>query len=94
MTKQPKSAEAAGRAARLSIWQSAWFNTLGRFLALLVVFLFFALLIDAAISTNVFRFHPGIAKHVFHTFESLQLNFTRSLDPLTNRLRALPYCIA
>ena len=46
MTKQPKHAEASGRATGLSIWQSGWFNALGRFLALLVVFLFFALLIE------------------------------------------------
>lgn len=33
-------------APRLSIWQSGWMNTLGRFLALVVVFMFFALSVE------------------------------------------------
>ncbi len=46
MTEKPKPAETSHHEAGPSIWQSAWFNTLGRFLALMVVFLFFALLIE------------------------------------------------
>lgn len=41
----PKSEPAAG-AVKPSIWQSQWMNTLGRFLALLVVFAFFAILVE------------------------------------------------
>ena len=39
--------ENAGRAAaRPPVWQSGWFNSLGRFAALLVVFAFFALMVE------------------------------------------------
>jgi ribose transport system permease protein/erythritol transport system permease protein len=33
-------------AAKLSVWQTPWMNTLGRFLALVVVFAFFAILVE------------------------------------------------
>ncbi len=33
-------------ADRTSVWQSSWFNTLGRFVALILVFLFFAVLVE------------------------------------------------
>jgi erythritol transport system permease protein len=46
MTEKPKVAEPSGRGAGFSVGQPAWLNVLGRFLALLVVFLFFALLIE------------------------------------------------
>lgn len=38
--------EAKGTAARLSVWQSSWLNTMGRFVALALVFAFFALMIE------------------------------------------------
>jgi ribose transport system permease protein/erythritol transport system permease protein len=40
---QPR--DSSNERSRPAIWQSAWFNTLGRFIALAVVFLFFALLV-------------------------------------------------
>lgn len=37
---------ASGTAETVSIWQSSWFNAAGRFLALAVVFFFFAMLVE------------------------------------------------
>jgi len=45
MTKADKSTEAAGEAAKSPIWQTPWANTLGRFVALVVVFAFFAFMV-------------------------------------------------
>ena len=38
--------DSGGPLQKTPIWQSAWFNTLGRFLALVAVFLFFAMLVE------------------------------------------------
>jgi ribose transport system permease protein/erythritol transport system permease protein len=46
MKPSDKSAEPADRSQRPTIWQSEWINSLGRFVALLAVFLFFALTVD------------------------------------------------
>jgi len=46
MTRPSKPAETIDPTVRSSLWQSGWVNTLGRSLALVVVFLFFALLVE------------------------------------------------
>lgn len=49
-TPAPKTAapnsDDRGGAERTSIWQSPWVNSLGRFMALVVVFLFFAVIVE------------------------------------------------
>ena len=45
MTDQQRYVPSLESSARASIWQSPWFNTLSRFLALVMVFLFFAILV-------------------------------------------------
>ncbi|HID76190.1 MAG TPA: ABC transporter permease [Planctomycetaceae bacterium] len=42
----PEAARQTVRRASVPLWQSAWVNTLGRFFALVVVFLFFAILVE------------------------------------------------
>jgi erythritol transport system permease protein len=46
MTETESKFDRSTAPARRSIWQTGWVNTLGRFLALVVVFSFFALLVD------------------------------------------------
>ena len=46
MTQRESLAPSLGLSPKPSIWQSPWFNTLSRFLALFVVFLFFAVLVE------------------------------------------------
>ena len=46
MSQPEKPIRDSQSGATLPIWQSAWFNTAGRFLALAVVFLFFAVLVE------------------------------------------------
>jgi erythritol transport system permease protein len=46
MTEQERFLPTLGLPGKPSVWQSPWFNTLSRFLALLVVFLFFAVLVE------------------------------------------------
>src|SRR5262245_60984038 len=43
MTANPPEDRSA--AAKLSLWQTPWMNTLGRFMALVVVFAFFAIMV-------------------------------------------------
>lgn len=43
---EPRSDHSTGPPARMALWEVPWVNTLGRFLALLVVFLFFAILVE------------------------------------------------
>jgi len=45
MTDAAPNSDTAG-AARMSVWETPWMNTLGRFLALVVVFAFFAVLVE------------------------------------------------
>src|SRR5262245_14175685 len=46
MTTAKNSSEESSGGAKTSIWQGPWANTLGRFVALLVVFAFFAVMVD------------------------------------------------
>jgi ribose transport system permease protein/erythritol transport system permease protein len=46
MTKVSKVSDGPAGDAKLSLWQSGWVNTLARFVALLLVFLFFAVLVE------------------------------------------------
>jgi len=46
MTKPTETTESISLSHQASIWQSSWVNTAGRFVALLVVFLFFAVLVE------------------------------------------------
>ncbi len=46
MTSETEPAKEMSDAARPSIWQSGWFDTCGRFVALILVFLFFAVLVE------------------------------------------------
>jgi ribose transport system permease protein/erythritol transport system permease protein len=46
MTDQERLVPSPELSPKPSIWQSPWFNSLSRFLALLVVFLFFAVLVE------------------------------------------------
>jgi ribose transport system permease protein/erythritol transport system permease protein len=46
MTSAAPNSDTPTGAARLSIWEAPWVNTLGRFMALVVVFLFFAMLVE------------------------------------------------
>jgi ribose transport system permease protein/erythritol transport system permease protein len=46
MTSDAPKPDPSDGAERLSIWQTPWMNTLGRFAALVVVFLFFAILVE------------------------------------------------
>ena len=46
MTARPAGAEPRRSVVGSAIWRSTWLNTLGRFAALLVVFVFFALLVE------------------------------------------------
>jgi erythritol transport system permease protein len=45
MTSTVPQQTPSAKSARLPLWQTAWFNTLGRFFALLAVFVFFAVLV-------------------------------------------------
>lgn len=46
MTTAEKKIEESGGGAKTSVWQSPWANTLGRFVALVLVFAFFAVMVD------------------------------------------------
>lgn len=46
MTAAAENPDDRGGATSTSIWQTPWMNTLGRFLALVVVFAFFAIMVD------------------------------------------------
>ena len=45
MTRISRTTKPSEAGEKTPLWQSAWFNTLGRFLALAVVFLFFAVVV-------------------------------------------------
>lgn len=46
MTSTSENPEERSGTAKTSIWQTPWMNTLGRFLALVVVFVFFAVMVE------------------------------------------------
>lgn len=46
MTTAKNSSEDVGGAEKTSVWQTPWMNTLGRFVALMVVFAFFAVMVE------------------------------------------------
>ena len=46
MTGDSKTTKPSDTGQKAPFWQSEWFNTLGRFLALVVVFLFFAVVVE------------------------------------------------
>jgi ribose transport system permease protein/erythritol transport system permease protein len=46
MTTAEKSSEDASGGVKTSVWQSPWANTLGRFVALVAVFAFFAVMVE------------------------------------------------
>ena len=46
MTSTSENPEERSGTAKTSIWQTPWMNTLGRFLALVVVFVFFAIMVE------------------------------------------------
>jgi ribose transport system permease protein/erythritol transport system permease protein len=48
MTSAPSNSDDQPATTGLSIWQTSWMNTLGRFVALLVVFAFFAVFVEDA----------------------------------------------